>query len=121
MQPATLATLMKSGSDQRILSVAFPFLYRQRHIPGAQFVGPASKPEGITALKAAVAKLPKGTSLVIYCGCCPMEHCPNIRPAYSALKDMGFKNIHVLNFPTNFHTDWTAKGYPVEPAGTHLS
>jgi Rhodanese-like domain len=71
MEPATLAKLIKSGSDQKVLSVAFPVLYRQRHIPGAQFVGPASKPAGITALKTAVAKLPKNTSIVIYCGCCP--------------------------------------------------
>jgi thiosulfate/3-mercaptopyruvate sulfurtransferase len=121
MEPATLANLVKSGADQKILSVAFPFLYRQRHIPGAQFVGPASKPEGTTALKAAAAKLPKRTSIVIYCGCCPMVLCPNIRPAYRNLKGLGFTNVHVLNLPTNFHTDWTAKGYPVEPAQGHLS
>ena len=121
MEPATLARRIEGVSDQKVLSVAFPFLYRQRHIPGAQFVGPASKPEGITALKEAVAKLPKNTSIVIYCGCCPMAHCPNIRPAYRTLKDLGFTDVHVLNLPTNFHTDWTAKGYPVEPAGGHLS
>jgi rhodanese-related sulfurtransferase len=121
LEPATLAALLKSGADQKVFSVAFPFLYRQRHIPGAQFAGPGSKPEGIAALKSAATKLPKNTSIVLYCGCCPMTHCPNIRPAYRTLKELGFTNVRVLNLPTNFHADWTAKGYPVEPAENHAS
>jgi hypothetical protein len=76
--------------------------------------GPANKPEGITALRAAVKTLPHNSEIVIYCGCCPMKDCPNIRPAYRALKEMGFNHLRVLNLPTNFHTDWAAKGYPVE-------
>lgn len=118
MEPAALARILNvSGGHQAptIISVAFPFLYRQRHIPNAQFAGPGSKPEGIAALKNAVSQLSKDTSIVIYCGCCPMAHCPNIRPAFRTLKDLGYRNIDVLNLPTNFHTDWTARGYPVEP------
>jgi hypothetical protein len=43
-----------------------------------------------------------------------MEHCPNIRPACDALKEMGFSQVKVLNIPERFGDDWTAKGYPVE-------
>jgi hypothetical protein len=43
-----------------------------------------------------------------------MEKCPNLRPAYQALKKLGFTQIRVLDLPTNFHTDWAEKGYPVE-------
>jgi len=43
-----------------------------------------------------------------------MKDCPNIRPAYRTLKSMGFERLMVLNLPSNFHTDWVAKGYPVE-------
>ena len=124
MEPEALARILAASGSRpapTIISVAFPFLYRQRRIPNARFAGPASKPEGIAALKTMVSQLPKETSIVIYCGCCPMVRCPNIRPAYQALKDLGYGNIHVLNLPTNFHTDWTAKGYPVEPPAGNAS
>ncbi len=122
MEPATLAGIVKSP-DKRpvILSVAFPFLYRQRHVTSAQFAGPTSKPEGVAMLKHTVSRLSHDADIVVYCGCCPMEHCPNIRPAYRTLKELGFRNVHVLNLATNFHTDWTVKGYPVEPKGPSLS
>lgn len=115
IEPAVLANQLGSDAQQlHIFCVTFPFLYRQKHIPHAQFTGPAEKPEGIAELRSAVASLPKNAPIVIYCGCCPMDKCPNIRPAYRALQELGFKHIQVLNLPTNFHTDWTAKGYPVE-------
>jgi thiosulfate/3-mercaptopyruvate sulfurtransferase len=49
-----------------------------------------------------------------------MEKCPNIRPAFSALKSAGFQNVRVLELRTNLRTDWTAKGYPVEPPVSEL-
>jgi hypothetical protein len=98
----------------RLICVTFPVLYRQKHIPHAQLAGPTNKPEGIAALRAAVQTLPRNEEVVIYCGCCPMKNCPNIRPAYRLLKDLGFERLGVLDLPTNFHTDWVAKGYPVE-------
>jgi thiosulfate/3-mercaptopyruvate sulfurtransferase len=58
--------------------------------------------------------LPRSTNLVIYCGCCPFEKCPNVRPAFTALNGMGFKKLRVLILPTNLATDWVGKGYPVE-------
>lgn len=115
MEPADLAkTLNTSGPRPVILCVAFPVLYRQRHIIHAEFAGPTSKPEGLEALQSAAAKLPKDSNIVIYCGCCPMARCPNIRPAYNQLKQMGFTRVRVLNLPTNFHDDWVAKSYPTE-------
>jgi thiosulfate/3-mercaptopyruvate sulfurtransferase len=116
MTPEALADQLASGAKPPvIISVAFPVLYRNRHIETAIFAGPGRDPEGITALKAAVKSLPKDTGIVIYCGCCPMDHCPNLRPAFRALKEMGFTRIHALNIPTNFNADWVAKGYPVVP------
>lgn len=115
IEPAALAKeLASNGNSLHVLCVTFPFLYDSKHIPQAQFAGPANKPEGIAKLNAAVKDLPKNASIVIYCGCCPMEKCPNIRPAYSALRKDGFRNIRVLDLPTNFYTDWIKKGYPVE-------
>ena len=116
MEPSGLAQAIQSGKAPMILSVAFPVLYRGKHIVHAINAGPASKPDGIEALKTAVANLPKDADLVIYCGCCPMVKCPNIRPAYRTLKELGFTHIRVLNLSTNFHTDWVSKGYPSESA-----
>jgi thiosulfate/3-mercaptopyruvate sulfurtransferase len=52
--------------------------------------------------------------LVIYCGCCPLAACPNLRPAYKALSDLGFSRLRILNLPENFGTDWASRGYPTE-------
>lgn len=117
MAPAQLVPEIQSANPPVIISVAFPVLYRGRHILHAIAAGPGSKPEGLDALKQAVMKLPKDADIVIYCGCCPMAKCPNIRPAYSVLMQMGFTHIRVLDIPTNMHTDWYEKNYPSE-AGT---
>jgi len=112
---ASLAAQLKAGQTPTIFSVAFPVLYRNRHLPHAIDAGPGSKPQGIEALKKGVAALPKDADIVIYCGCCPMVKCPNIRPAYRALKELGFTHVRVLDVPENMHTDWYSKNYPWEP------
>jgi thiosulfate/3-mercaptopyruvate sulfurtransferase len=114
VQPVELAKAIESGHAPIVLSAAFPVLYRGKHIVHAINAGPTSKPEGIEALKNAVANLPKDADLVIYCGCCPMMKCPNIRPAYRTLKELGFTHVRVLSLETNLHEDWVAKGYPSE-------
>jgi hypothetical protein len=114
MEPAVLAKALQGGESPLILCVGFPVLYRQKHITHARLAGPASKPEGAAALKQSVAAMPKNTKIVIYCGCCPMRDCPNLRPGFSLLKSLGYAAVHVLNLPANFRTDWVDKGYPVE-------
>jgi thiosulfate/3-mercaptopyruvate sulfurtransferase len=111
---AFAASLQGNGKKPVILSVVFPVLYRAKRIPNSIFVGPGSKPEGIELLKKAVANLPKDSDLVLYCGCCPMKQCPNLRPAFRTLKELGFTSVRVLNIPTNMHTDWYTKNYPAE-------
>jgi len=114
--PADLAKRMKDGEAMHIICVAFPVLYRQRHITGAILAGPGSKPDGIEALDTALKNIPRNARVVLYCGCCPMQRCPNIRPAYAEAKKLGLKDILVLDLPHDFHTDWVAKGYPVHPS-----
>jgi thiosulfate/3-mercaptopyruvate sulfurtransferase len=114
IEPAKLAEWVSRGDKSlQVVCVAFPALYKQRHISGAVFAGPGGKPEGIATLRATLEKLIQSEPVILYCGCCPMQDCPNIRPAYSTAKGLGFKKLQVLNLPNNFHTDWTAKGYPV--------
>ncbi len=97
-----------------LIHVGFHPLYEQGHIPGSVYYGPGARPEGLAEIKKQVEKLPRNKAIVIYCGCCPWEECPNIRPAFTALKAMGFTRLKVLSLPTNFATDWAAKGYPIE-------
>jgi thiosulfate/3-mercaptopyruvate sulfurtransferase len=86
-------------------------LYRAGHIPGAVLAGATSKPEGLALFKQKADAISRTEEVFVYCGCCPLAHCPNIRPAYQTLKDMDFSKIRVVNMPENFHTDWVAKGY----------
>src|SRR5689334_11041556 len=101
LEPAALAKEIPSATPPAILCVAFPVLYRNKHILHAVDVGPGSKPEGLEALKKAAGHFSKDADIVIYCGCCPMGKCPNIRPAYRALKEMGFTHVRVLNIASN--------------------
>jgi len=96
-----------------LIHVGFHVMYQMGHIPGSPYAGPASKAEGLAALKKLVANLPRNKEIIIYCGCCPWDDCPNIRPAFRALKEMGFSNLRVLDIPERLGTDWTAKGFPI--------
>lgn len=114
-QPNSLAAMLskKAGAKPVILQVGFEVLYRSKHIPHSIYAGPASTPEGLQMLKNAVSKLPKNADIYIYCGCCPIGKCPNIRLAFQSLRAMGFTHLHVLMLETNFGKDWVAHGYPV--------
>ena len=115
LAPADLAkTLRSSEKKPAVICVAFPVLYRSKHIAGAVFAGPGNRPEGIEALKKAVAGKPKDSDVVIYCGCCPMDRCPNIKPAWNTLKELGFTHVRILHIPTNMAADWYQKDYPSE-------
>lgn len=121
LEPAVLAPQIQAAKPPVILSVAFPVLYRTKHLPHAIDAGPGAKPEGIELVKKAVANLPKDADIVIYCGCCPMVKCPNLRPAYRTLKELGYTHIRVLNIATNMHADWYSKNYPSEPGSAASS
>jgi len=118
IKPETLAARLNSSAPKpTVLYVGFPVLYRSTHIAGSQLAGPASKPEGIELLKQIAAKLPRDQEVIIYCGCCPWDRCPNVRPAFRALHDLGFTHLKLVTIPTNLSTDWISKGYPVEHSG----
>ncbi len=112
LQPAELAGRL--ATKPTIFYVGPNVLYRSKHIAGAVFAGPGNKEEGIALLKAAVEKLPRDREIIIYCGCCPWDKCPNMQPAIEALKAMGFTKAKGLYLPENFKTNWLDKGYPFE-------
>ena len=116
MQPSVLVKMLtdKNSLVPTVIFVGFRSLYVGGHVPDAAYHGTASTDQGFEELKAWAASLPRSTELVIYCGCCPMDKCPNIRPAYAALSGMGFKKLRVLVIPTSFAVDWADKGYPLQ-------
>jgi len=116
IEPAQLAKILidKSLSVPTVVFVGFRSLYVGGHVPDAAFHGTASTEQGLAELKSWAATVPRSTDLVIYCGCCPFDKCPNIRPAYTALAGMGFKKLRVLAIPTSFAADWAGKGYPMQ-------
>lgn len=96
-----------------MLQVGFESLYVQGHIPGSNYCGPARDSDGIARLKKCLEGVSHKRAIVLYCGCCPWQECPNIRPAFEAVKKMGFNNLKVLYIADNFGQDWVQKGYPV--------
>lgn len=115
VQPAQLAKELQEEKDPyvTVIYVGVKTLYEGGHIPGAVFYGQGSTEQGLAALKAFASTLPKNSDVVLYCGCCPLEKCPNLRPAFRALKDLNFARLRVLLLPASFNADWVEKGLPV--------
>src|ERR1035438_7760974 len=115
IQPKDLAKrLAGTAAKPMILQVGFANGYNQKHIPGAIYAGPGNKPEGLEKLKKAVANTPKDAEIVLYCGCCPWDHCPNMKPSFAALRAAGFKNVKAMVIENNFGKDWIDQGFPVQ-------
>ena len=110
--PEELAKAMQSATKPTLFNVGPRVIYVQAHIPGAEYIGPTASPQGLEKLRARADSLPRDSFLVIYCGCCPWDQCPNIRPAYKTLKQMGFTRLKVLYIANSLGSDWVEKGYP---------
>lgn len=76
-------------------------------------IGSVKEKESMDKLKQELEELPKDANIVIYCGCCPFEHCPNIRPAFKLLNQLKFTNHKLLSLEHNIKIDWMNKNYPV--------
>ncbi len=115
IQPEELVKLLKtSGKDSPLMiQVGSHVLFAQAHVPGSEYIGPASGDSGVQQLQKRVQSLPRTKFIVLYCGCCPWGHCPNVKPADDALHALGFNNVKVLYIADNFGTNWVDKGYPV--------
>lgn len=112
--PDELARALSSKEAKPvILNVGPHKLFIQAHIPGAEYFGSGNTPEGLQHMARRVEKLPKNSAIVLYCGCCPWNYCPNVNPAHDALLKLGFTNVKVLYIATNFGADWVDKGYAV--------
>jgi len=114
IEPEDLARLLSDTSGRRpeVLHVGFPILFRSGHITGSRHIGPASTEEGLQALKQALRAIPRGQSIVLYCGCCPWLDCPNVRPALQLAQELGRSEVKLLHLPNNLQHDWIDHGLP---------
>ena len=116
IQPEALHYLLQAeGADKPlVLQVGSHVLYAEAHIPDSQYAGAGSDTAGIETLQNLLVSRSRKQFIVLYCGCCPWNHCPNIGPAFQKLQEMGFTNVKVLYLADNFGANWVDKGYPVE-------
>lgn len=106
LEPAQLAHSLDSGKNAPLVICVGPGAV----IPHSIDVGPAK--DSLAKLRSTLLDLNRDAAIVVYCGCCPFDHCPNVRPAIALLKELHFTNYKLLNLPHNIKTDWLDKGYP---------
>jgi thiosulfate/3-mercaptopyruvate sulfurtransferase len=111
MPPADLVAILNNPSAKKPLLYSIGF---SGGIPGSKEMGAARDEVNIEKFKTELSKLPKDADIVIYCGCCPFDPCPNVRPAFRLLNEMKFTNHKLLNLATNLKKDWIDKGYPID-------
>jgi hypothetical protein len=110
LEPFVLAKTLENPSSEKL------YLFNigpVEDIKGCIHIGSAQDPANLEKFKAELQKLPKDATIVIYCGCCPFSHCPNVRPAFDLMNTMGFTQHKLLNLSENLKTDWIDKGYPI--------
>lgn len=113
IEPEELVKVLTAkGEKPLLIHVGFHVLYLQAHIPDSEYIGPAREAAALDQLRRRLKSLPRNTFIVIYCGCCPWDHCPNVKPAHDAVVAMGFTNLKVLHIADNIGTNWRDKGYP---------
>lgn len=115
INPDELVKILQSPKAEKplLIHVGFHVLYLQGHIPGSEYIGPASNASALQKLRDRVQSLPRNKFIVIYCGCRPWDRCPNLKPAADTLRNMGFTNAKVLYIADNITTNWRDQGYPM--------
>ena len=110
MEPADLAKILNDSTNEPPILLNIGSV---GDILGAEDIGAAKSEDGLENLRIRLTTVPKDADIVIYCGCCPFENCPNIRPAFSLVNEMKFTHHKLLNLPDNLKVDWIDKGYPM--------
>ncbi len=111
MSTTELSTKLKTNAKDK------PLVFNvgpMQNIKTAVAVGAATNITFASKMKETLAMENKTKAIVVYCGCCSYSTCPNIKPAYDALVEMGYKNTKVLELPVGLNPDWISKGFPME-------
>lgn len=111
MECAELNTLIKNKTAPIIINCG-----NQANILGAVSIGELDqsgtwKQKLRTALRNKQLDKSFNKSVVVYCGCCSSDNCPNVGPVITELNDLGFKNVKGLYFFDGYGPEWKGKGY----------
>lgn len=110
IEPAGLAGKINSQAAKNLLILNIGSV---NDIKGAVYFGPIDEKGNKKKLTEYLKNVPKDTAIVMYCGCCPMTVCPNIKPAFNYIKKLGFTNLKILDLKESLVADWISKGYPM--------
>jgi len=113
VEPADLAQRIShpsNGREQPLLICVGP----SGLIKGSLETGAAHDKANLDKLKTLLEKENRSREVIIYCGCCPFDRCPNVRPAFALLTSMHFTNAKLLDLSHNIRADWIDHGYPVK-------
>jgi rhodanese-related sulfurtransferase len=111
ISPAELAKILVNPKTRQ------PVIFNVGSMPlikGAQSGGMGYSDDSMKEFKEKLLKVDKNEAVIIYCGCCKMENCPNVKLPFQYLESNGFKNAKILNIETGLHEDWIDKGYPMK-------
>lgn len=108
------AELAKIIKDPKAVKPAIFNVGPMPQIKGAVKSGIGASLSGQEQFEYDISKLPKNKEVIVYCGCCKLKTCPNIKPVLDMLNTKGFKNAKVLNLPNNLQEDWIDKGFPMD-------
>src|SRR5690606_22590714 len=86
LDPADLAYRIQSSQELPVIIS----LGAGNIIPGSKDTGATGEKAGLNNLENELENLPKDAEIVLYCGCCPFNICPNVRPAFNLLNKKGF-------------------------------
>ncbi|HEX5026200.1 MAG TPA: rhodanese-like domain-containing protein [Agriterribacter sp.] len=112
LSPAVLDSVIKSGANIEPLIIC---VGPSALIKGSVDAGPAKEKGNLDKLRQLLSNEKRDREIVIYCGCCPFDRCPNIRPAFQLLHEMKFTHPMLLNLAKNLKTDWIDHGYSIHP------
>ncbi len=65
-------------------------------------------------LKSNISNKRFNKEVVVYCGCCSSDNCPNVEPVIQELKKLGFKNAKGLYMASGYLDDWHSKKFAEE-------
>ncbi|MGA3012784.1 MAG: hypothetical protein ABSD71_01990 [Bacteroidales bacterium] len=108
--PEELANILRNPKVQQ------PLIFNigpMENIKGATNIGPTKDKSNLDKLRQALLKVPKDRAIIIYCGCCPIRVCPNIRPAFELLNEMKFTKAKLLNLQHNLKSNWIDERFPM--------
>ncbi len=95
------------------------YTYSFQKIKGALAIGSVNQASWKSNLQKVLVQSKENQSyskeVIVYCGCCSSDNCPNVEPVILELKRLGFKKVKGLYFSEGYLPEWHAKKYLEQP------